>query len=118
MTIQLRDRYRSAFKDAYGNTVDGSSGNYLDVGISGMIGRPGRPSLLLGADVRQHGGLPVDKNFIGAGLTEFGVTLGASFPTTSIDWRPMIRASQGTLKTGRIDTTMTGFFAGLTISSR
>lgn len=118
LTLHMRNRYRSSFKDDAGNTVEGSSGNYLDVGASGLIGRPGRAALLLGVDVRQHGGLPVDKNFIGAGLTEFGVTVGASFPTASVEWRPMVRASTGTLRTGFIETSITSISAGLSISTR
>lgn len=118
LTLHVRNRYRSSFKDDAGTTVDGSSGNYLDASASGLIGRPGRAALLLGVDVRQHGGLPVDKNFIGAGLTEFGVTVGASFPTASVEWRPMVRASTGTLRTGLIETSMTGISAGLSISNR
>lgn len=118
LTLRVANRYRSAFKDADGAAVDGSSGNYFDAGASGMLGRPGRPSLILGVDVRQHGGLPVDENFIGAGLTEFGVTLGASFPTSTLDFRPLVRASQGTLKTGRTETTMMGITAGMSIGSR
>lgn len=118
LTLHLTDRYRSAFTDAKGDAVDGSSGNYLNVGASGMLGKPGRPSFILGVDVRQYGGLPVDKNFIGAGLTEFGVTLGASFPTSTLDFRPIVRASQGTLKTGRVDSKMFGISAGMSIGSR
>lgn len=118
LTLRFTDRYRSAFSEADGDEVIGSSGNYIDLAASGMLGAPGRPSFIMGVDVRQYGSLSVDDNFIGAGLTEFGVTLGASLPTASLDFRPIVRASQGTLKTGRIETSMTGFSAGMSINRR
>lgn len=117
-TLQFSDRFRSTFKDAAGVAVVGSSGNYIEASGSGLIGTAGRPSLVIGVDVRQHSGLPVDKSFIGAELTAIGATLGLSLPIGDMEWRPTAHVSQGTLKTQRVSTTMLSLTAGLTISAR
>jgi len=118
LTFRLTDRYRSAFNDASGSAVAGSSGNYFDAAVSGLIGSPGRTSLLLGADIRQHTGLAVDQGFIGAGITAFGGTIGASIPSAALEWRPSVRASIGTLRTALISTNVTGITVGLTVNAR
>ncbi len=118
LTLQFSDRYRSSFKDGAGVVVEGSSGNYIELGGMGTLGTPGRPSLVLGLDVRQQSGLPVDKSFIGAGLTAAGATVGASFPQGGVEWRPSVRLSMGTLKTEQLSTAVRSITAGLTISAR
>jgi len=118
LTVRLNNRYRASFKDNNGADVAGSSGNYLELGASGLVGKAGKPSLLLGVEVRQHTGLAVDQGFIGAGLTAFGGTLGASIPVGSIEWRPAARVFTGSLKTGKVTTGITGITLGLTINGR
>ncbi len=118
LTFRVTDRYRSTFSDSAGTSIEGSSGNYFEGSVSGLLGRAGGAGVLLGLDVRQHSGLPVDDGFIGAGLTSAGVTVGLSLPTGGAEWRPTFRYSYGTLKTGRIETKMTGLTAGLSLSAR
>ena len=118
LTIRVSDRYRSAFSDAAGAAIEGSSGNYFESGISGLLGREGGVAVLLGIDARLHSGLPVDKGFIGAGLTAGGATIGLSLPMGGVEWRPTFRYSQGNLKTGRITTKMSSITAGLSLSTR
>ncbi len=118
LTLRVTDRFRSAFSDANGESIEGSSGNYLEGGLSGTLGPAGGTSVLLGLDVRQHSGLPVDAGFVGAGLTAGGVTVGLSIPTGGVEWRPTFRYSQGTLKTERLSTSMRSITAGLSLSGR
>lgn len=122
LTLRLSERFRSGFKDGKGEQVEGSSGNYLELGASGMLGSAGRPSVLLGVDVRQHSGLEVDKALIGAGLTAVGATFGVSIPTATLEWRPNVRFSTGTLKlqrTGATESTgITGISLGMTVIAR
>jgi len=118
LTLRVTDRFRSAFSDANGASIEGSSGNYFEAGLSGMLGPADGMAVLLGLDARQHTGLPVDAGFVGAGLTAAGVTVGLSIPTGSMEWRPTFRFSQGTLKTERISTSMRTLTAGLSLSSR
>lgn len=118
LTLRLNNRYRASFKDNNGADVAGSSGNYLELGASGLVGKAGKPSLLLGVEVRQHTGLAVDQGFIGAGLTAFGGTLGASIPVGTVEWRPAARIFAGSLKTGKVTTGITGVTLGLTINGR
>ena len=117
-TVRLNERFRSGFTNGSGQQVEGSSGNYLDLGASGLIGAAGRPSLLFGADVRQHSGLPVDKGLIGASLTAIGITAGLSIPASTLEWRPTLRLSSGSIKTSRIQTGLTSVSLGLTVIAR
>ena len=116
--LRLNERFRSGFKNGNGDQVEGSSGNYLEFGGSGLVGAAGRPSLLLGADVRQHSGLTVDKGLIGASLTAVGVTAGLSIPSAMLEWRPTLHVSGGSIKTANITTSITSVSLGLTVIAR
>ncbi|MEP6834435.1 MAG: hypothetical protein ABJB74_13650 [Gemmatimonas sp.] len=118
LTLRLNDRFRSGFKNGAGEQVEGSSGNYLELGASGLIGPAGRTSLLVGADVRQHSGLSVDKGLIGALLTDVGLTAGLSIPTSTLEWRPTLHLSGGSIKTAYVTTGMTTLSIGLTVIAR
>ena len=117
-TLRLNDRFRSGFKNGIGKQVDGSSGNYLELGASGLLGAAGRPSVLLGADLRQHSGLPIDKGLIGASLTAIGITAGLSIPTTTLEWRPALHVSGGSMKTARVQSGITSVSIGMTVIAR
>ncbi|GEM_PF-834431 len=118
LVLRINERYRSGFKNGNGDAVDGSSGNYLEFGASGLLGTPDRLSLLLGLSVRQHSGLPVDEGLIGAGLTAVGATVGVSIPRATIEWRPTLQVSIGSLKTERVTTGMTALAVGLSVARR
>lgn len=115
LVITASDRYRTAFTGPDGDTVEGSSGNYLDLGASGLLGAPGRRALALGVELRQHTGLSADRGFIGAGLTAVGATAGLVLPTARAEWRPWVRATTGQLRTATLSTTMTGLSVGLSL---
>lgn len=118
LTLRLNERFRNGFKDGSGNQVEGSSGNYLELGATGLVGPAGGRSLLLGADVRQHSGLAVDKGLIGASLSAVGVTAGLSLPTTTLEFRPALHLSAGSLKTAHVSTSMTMLSIGMTVIAR
>ena len=118
LTLRLNERHRSGFKNGNGVQVAGSSGNYLELGAAGLLGTAGRPSLMLGADVRQHSGLPVDQGLIGASLTAVGVTAGLSIPTATLEWRPALHLSGGSIKTARVSTGLTTISIGMTVIAR
>jgi hypothetical protein len=118
LNVHISNRYRSAFTDASGASIAGSSGNYLDAGVTGVLGSAGGVGVLLGLDARQQSGLPVDEGFIGAGLTAGGATVGLSIPTGGVEWRPTFRYSQGNLKTERLTTSMSSITVGLSIGAR
>lgn len=118
LTLRINERFRSGFKNGSGVQVDGSSGNYLELGASGLAGAAGRRALLFGADVRQHSGLPVDKGLIGASLTAVGVTLGLSLPASTMEFRPTLHLSGGSIETAGVKTGMTTVSVGLTVIAR
>lgn len=118
LTIRVTNRYRSAFSDNTGATIAGSNGNYLDGGISAVLGAPDRVALVFGVDGSTHTGLSVDNGFVGAGLTAAGFSVGLSVPSGNFELRPTARYAVGTLKTNRVTTSMTSITAGLSISTR
>ena len=118
LTLRANERYRLGFRDGAGKNVDGSSGNYFDAGVSGLLGAPNRTSLLLGVNLRQQSGLPVDKGFIGAGLTAIGGTIGLLIPSATLEWRPSIQIMVGSLKTALVTSGITSFSVGLTVTKR
>ncbi len=118
LTVRVTNRYRSAFSDNSGATIAGSNGNYLDGGISGVLGAADRVALVVGVDGSSHTGLAVDNGFVGAGLTAAGITVGLSVPSGNFELRPFARYATGTLKTNRLTTSMTSITAGLSISAR
>ena len=116
--LQVTDLYRSQFTDATGASVEGSSGNYLESSLQGIVGSPGKLGFIFGLDARLHSGLPVDNSFIGAELTAGGATIGLSIPSGKVEWRPTVRFSGGTLTTQLVSTNMTSISAGLTLMTR
>jgi len=118
LTIRVTNRYRSAFSDNTGATITGSSGNYLDGGVSGMFGAADGIAFVIGVDGSTHTGLSVDNGFVGAGLTAAGLTIGLALPSGGFELRPTARYAVGTLKTNRLTTSMTTITAGLSISAR
>lgn len=118
LTLRLNERHRGGFKNGSGDQVEGSSGNYLEFGASGLLGAAGRPSLILGADLRTHSGLPVDKGLIGASLNAIGLTAGLSIPTATLEWRPAVYLSGGSIKTAAVKTGMTTVSIGMTVIAR
>lgn len=115
LTLRVNERHRAGFKDGNNNNVEGSSGNYLDAGLSGLLGEAGKTSLLLGVHAAQHTGLPVDKGLIGAGLTSFGGTIGVVVPAGAFEYTARASASAGSLKTSLVTTGITSFTVGLTV---
>lgn len=115
LTLRVNERYRAGFTDSSGTSVSGSSGNYLDIGMSGLRGAPNRPSLLLGVNARHHTGLPIDKGLIGAGLTAAAVTVGAVIPTAGLTYTAHAELSMGSVKTQLVTSGMTSLTLGLTV---
>jgi hypothetical protein len=118
LTIYAFDRYRSQFKDAAGNKIDGTSGNELDYGAQGMRPLSTNLSLVTGILGRWHTGLKVDNAIATAAAATIGAQVGLAYGWNGWNLQPFGRAQVGSLKNGDASATATGLAAGLIIGSR
>ena len=117
LVVYAVDRYRTQFKDNDGDRVDGSSGNELDAGATGVVGTAGRTGILLGIDGRYHTGLSVDNTIATAAMRAFGATAGLSMDAGALAVRPFVRAQIGSIRNGGESASATGLSGGLTIGT-
>ncbi len=117
-SFNVAARMRSAFSDATGATVAGSSGTYLEGSIGGVRGGPIGAGFVIGADARWHSGLTFTDAMVGAATTAAGVTLGVERAGTSTVRRWSLHGQYGTFDTGRATATGFGATLGVSISAR
>jgi hypothetical protein len=118
LTLGASLRHRGAFAGENGATVAGSSGQYFDVRTLGVLGPPGRIGIVLGADLLQQTGLPVDRGVIGAGLTGIAGTVGLDFVGDRRAFRPTVRVMAGSLRAGSGTVGITSVAIGGAIHAR
>jgi len=112
--LSVSIRHRSAFTDASGVSVSGSSGNYIDGSLGGVLGGSDHTGLVVGVDGLWQSGLPFTSALVGAAATAGGATLGVQ----TRHFRFAVRGQYGTFDTGLSRTTGYGgsfslsFFAG------
>jgi hypothetical protein len=116
--LNLSARRRSAFNDASGKSVDGSSGTYLEGSLGGVLGGTGHAGLVIGVDGRWHSGLPFTSSLVGAAATVGGVTLGVDLPAGGTMFRFAIHPQYGTFDTGVTKTTGVGGTIVLSFAAR
>jgi hypothetical protein len=119
LVIYAVDRYRSKFTGVNGEKVEGSSGNVIDFGIGGTLGRPDALGYVMRLDGRYDGGLEVDNSITTAAMVAGGATLGLAIPvgrTSAV--QPFVRAQFGQIDTGPENTSALGWALGLTIGAR
>jgi hypothetical protein len=118
LTLLVVDRYRAPFQDGGGTSVSGSSGNYFDASLSGMVGPAGGRALVLGLDARHHTGLSVDNTLTTAGVAAAGATLGLALPVGRSRLHPYVRGQLGRIDTGAATSSATSLSVGLSVGSR
>jgi len=92
-------RQRTAFTDASGARVSGSSGTYLDAAWNGVRGRTDGPGFVIGFDARWQSGLSFTESLVGAQAMMVGETVGVEWPTDGALFRIAARAQGGSLTT-------------------
>jgi hypothetical protein len=117
LTLYAVDRYRSRFRRD-GFSIPGSSGNYLDFGVQGLVPLARTTALRAALDGRVHSGLAVDSTLATAATTSAGLTLGVVRDVGGYSVEPFLRA-----RTGRIDSNGKSVAAraralGLTVTTR
>lgn len=117
LTISLTDRYRTSYRVG-GETIPGSSGNYLDADVTAVSGMGERMGLVTSLAVRQQTGLSSDESLVSASALAGAVTLGLQRVAGIWITQPFIRLQLGRLESGASSATMTGVGAGIAVTAR
>lgn len=116
--LSLAARQRFPFRNAAGETVDGSDATYVDAAFSGVRGRPGGRGWIVGLDARWDSGISSTTTLVGAAVTAGGLTLGAELPMGALAVRIAARGQYGTFDTGVVRRTGTGVSLSVGVGSR
>jgi hypothetical protein len=117
LTLFVNDRFRTEYKSG-GQTVSGSSGNYLNAGISGVIGAGPRTGVVAGVALRQQTGLDSDAAIASAAATLGIVTLGLTHDIGGYTLRPFVRGQFGNIDSNGTSITATGIAGGVVFGVR
>jgi len=117
-SLNVAARMRSAFSDATGQKVSGSSGTYLEGYFGGVRGGASGRGLIVGIDGRWHSGLTFTDAMVGAAVTATGLTLGYEHAGTSTSTRFTLHGQYGTFDTGKVSTSGFGATIGFSVSAR
>ena len=117
LRVYAIDRYRMSYvRD--GVAVPGSSGNYLDAGVSAVWPISRASGIIAGLDGRHQTGLAVDRTFATARVHSGGLTLGVVYDVGGYRVQPALRAQRGTIVTGGHPTPATSASATLSVAAR
>jgi hypothetical protein len=117
LTLFVSDRFRTEYKSA-GRTVAGSSGNYFDAGIAGVLAAGTRTGIVGGLTLRHQTGLDSDDTIASAAATLGIVTLGLAYDVGNYSLRPFVRGQFGQLDSGGQSVSATGVGAGVVFGLR
>lgn len=117
LAIYVSERYRTSY-ELDGETVDGTSGNYLEAGVRSVRPLGRRTDLLAGVQLRHQTGLDVDQTLATAAVAAGSATLGLSRVVGALIVQPYLRAQVGTLDTGGDRISLTGAGGGIAIGAR
>jgi hypothetical protein len=117
-SFNVAARMRSAFSDATGAKVAGSSGTYLEASLGGVRGGSTGAGFIIGADARWHSGLTFTDALVGAATTAAGLTIGIERAGASTLRRWTLHGQYGTFDTGRASSSGYGVTLGLSVSAR
>ena len=115
--IYLSDRMRGSFSRD-GQTVAGSSANYLSAGARGGVQLNRSADITAAVDVWTHSGITADNALVTAGTTSESATLGVDLHSGEYSFRPFARLRHGTIDTGIQQASVSGFSFGTTLVKR
>jgi hypothetical protein len=115
--LYLSDRFRGSYKFG-GQTVAGSSGNYIDAGFRGAYPLTHAVDFVSGIELRQQSGLDVDASIATASARSAGMSLGLAFRGSRISFSPYVRGDIGSIDPGTGAVRMTGIGGGLLFTTR
>ena len=117
LVVYVTDRYRTKYSRS-GEKVPESSGNYLDVGATGIAPLTARTGLVMGMALRHHTGLEADSSVASAAASVGGATLGLRYERGNYIVEPIVRAQLGRVDTRRATADVREIVGGISLSRR
>jgi hypothetical protein len=115
LTVYAVDRYRAEYSRS-GRTVDGSGGNYLDLGARSTLRAGQKMGVLLWLSARHQTGLDSDRALATASVRSGALTVGLVRELgAGLNVQPFVRGQAGTLETGAERTNLTGVAFGISL---
>ncbi len=115
LTLSVVDRLRTAYKSG-GESVSGSSGNYLDIGLLSVIPASPQTGIAFEISGRHHTGLKVDNSLATAAMMGGALRVSVSHELRGgAVLQPFARVQMGTIKSGEESASANGFSVGLTV---
>jgi hypothetical protein len=114
------NRFRERF-ERNGSPVNGSNGNYLDLGVRTRLPLSRTFDLLLTADARRHSGLAINQGLATARSMSAGGTVGLVVQAGRYSIQPYVRGRSGFAQPRAVNATsipFTGASAGLVLLTR
>ena len=123
LTLYAVDRYRTKYStgssDLPDETVEESSGNYLDVGIRSVVSAGAATGVLASVNFRDQTGLGADNTIATAGIVSGALTLGVVRDIGGgYSLQPFVRGQVGRISSAGESTTATGFGGGVSLGLR
>jgi hypothetical protein len=118
LTVYAVDHYRTSYKQG-GVEASGSSGNYFDAGVRGVLATTSATGVLMALDVRHQTGLSVDNTLATAAMRSGAITIGLvrALPR-GYALRPFVRGQLGRITSGDTSSTATSLAGGLMLDVR
>jgi hypothetical protein len=118
LTVYAVDHYRTSYKRS-GVEAPGSSGNYVDAGVRGVVAAAPATDILMALDVRHQTGLSVDNTLATAAMRSGAITIGlVRALTRGYALRPFVRGQLGRITSGDTSSTATSLAGGLMLDVR
>ena len=100
LNVFAYDRYVSRYKNAAGDQVAGTNGNFLYFGVSGLSPFNPKTALVTQLHGRWLTGLSIDNTLPTAATFTAGLGVGVAFVTGPVSLTPMLGAEWGTINSG------------------
>ena len=118
LTFYVVDRYRTSYQRERAR-VDGSSANYFDAGVNGVLPLGRSTGVLVRLNGRHQTGLGVDATLATAAVRSAALLLGLDHQSVGgMSIQPFVRAQKGQLKSGTASNSLSGTGGGLTVGMR
>ena len=115
LSLSVVDRFRTPYKRD-GETVDGSSGNYVDIGLLAAHSASPRTTLTWEISARHHTGLKADSSIISAAVAGAGLRLSVAHELRGgTVVQPFAAVNFANFRNGDASGSATGITLGLTV---
>lgn len=116
--VWVTSRYRTEFRDATGERVPDSNGNFLDLGFATTVGRPGALGISWSISGVIDTGMEFDNTVATAAMSSARAMVGFDIPIARLALQPHVNATYGLLDLGPMSTDAIAVGAGITLRSQ